>query len=156
VLYRLYRPADFPQLYAIEQLCFQPPFRFSRPTMQLLVTSPNSATWIAEEDRQMAGFAIAEWLMEGAQTVAYIQTLEVSPSHRKRGIATELLHRLEASATAARAQVLSLHVAESNASAIRLYQAHGFSLRGREEDYYAPGIAAFIYSKRLDETQENP
>lgn len=155
MLYRLYRPADFPQLYAIEQACFQPPFRFPRRTMQQLVASPNSATWIAEADLQMTGFAIAEWSQEGAQTIAYIQTLEVAPAHRKRGIATELLHRLEASATAAGAQLLSLHVAESNASAIRLYQAHGFLLQGREEDYYAPGIPALVYAKPLGATQKH-
>ena len=46
--YRLYLPADFPQLYAIEQLCFQPPIRFPRPYMRQLIANPDSATWIAE------------------------------------------------------------------------------------------------------------
>ena len=49
--YRLYRPADFPQLYAIELACFQPPIRFSRRYMQRLIANPDSATWIAERSR---------------------------------------------------------------------------------------------------------
>ncbi len=51
MLYRLYQPGDFPALYAVEELCFEPPFRFSRTYMRQLIESPNAATWIAEEER---------------------------------------------------------------------------------------------------------
>ena len=159
MLYRPYLPEDFPQLYAIEQLCFQPPIRFPRPYMRQLIANPNSATWIAEcsacrvnvrrEDHQMTGFAIVDWAQHDTQTTAYIQTIEVAPAHRKRGIATELLRRLETSAIAAGAQILWLHVAETNTSAIRLYQAHGFQPQGREENYYARGLPPSYISKPL-------
>jgi ribosomal protein S18 acetylase RimI-like enzyme len=148
--YRLYRPADFPQLYAIEQLCFQPPFRFPRRYVQQLVGSPKAATWIAEEDHQMTAFAIVEWSTEDTQTTAYIQTLEVAPALRKRGIATELLRLLETSASTAGATTIALHVAESNTAAIHLYHAHGYQPQGREENYYAHGIPALTYLKPLD------
>jgi ribosomal-protein-alanine N-acetyltransferase len=148
--YRAYQPGDFPQLYAIEQECFQPPFRFPRRYMQQLVTSPAAATWIAEENEQMTAFAIVEWTSESGNTIAYIQTLEVAPAHRKRGIATELLHRLETSASTAGATAISLHVAESNASAIHLYHAHGYQPQGKEENYYAHGIPALTYFKTLN------
>jgi hypothetical protein len=46
--YRLYQPADFAALYAVEELCFEAPFRFSRALMRKLIANPNSATWIAE------------------------------------------------------------------------------------------------------------
>jgi ribosomal-protein-alanine N-acetyltransferase len=152
VLYRLYRPEDFSQLYAIEEACFQPPFRFPRRTMRQLVDSPRSATWIAEEEDQMTGFAIVEWPGESDQVIAYIETLEVALAHRKRGIGAELLCRIEASAIAAGAQALWLHVAEENAVAIRLYQAHGFLSQGREDNYYGPGMPALIYAKPLETT----
>jgi ribosomal-protein-alanine N-acetyltransferase len=150
VLYRLYHPEDFSQLYAIEQACFQPPIRFPRSYMRKLVKSRNTATWIAEEDYQLSGFAIVEWTIEPDQIIAYIQTVEVAPAHRNRGIATELLRRIEGSAVAAGAQTLWLHVAEENAAAIRLYQARGYLPLGREEDYYAPAIPALIFSKSLE------
>ncbi len=148
MLYRLYRPEDFPPLYAIERECFQPPLRFPRRYMRQLVDSPDSVTWIAEEDQQMTGFAI--WTRESEETIAYIQTVEVALAHRNRGVATELLHRIEASSKAAGANVLWLHVAETNASAIRLYQAHGYLPQGREENYYAQGIHALIFAKPVD------
>ena len=149
MLYRLYGPEDFPQLYAIEQACFQPPFRFTRRSMQQLVSSPDSATWIAEEDRQMTGFAIVDWAAEVTPITAYIQTIEVAPAHRQRGIASALLRRVEDSASTGGAIAIGLHVAESNTAAIRLYQARGYLPQGRKEDYYAPGLHALIFAKDL-------
>lgn len=147
--YRLYRDHDFPALYDIELACFEPPFRFSRAMLRSLVADPASATWIAEEADQMTGFGIVYWSHPPEQPLAYIQTLEVAPSHRNRGVARELLRRMEQSATAAGAHVLWLHVAESNAPAIRLYQSHGFSQQGREANFYAKGIAALLLAKPI-------
>ena len=156
--YRLYRPEDFPQLYAIEQACFEPPFRFGRGYMRQLVTISDGATWIAEEAGQMAGFAIVDWAgdrahaltRESDRTIAYIQTVEVAAAQRNRGIASELLRRVEISASAAGAWGVWLHAAEQNAAAIRLYQAHGYRPEGREENYYAPGISALIFAKPIE------
>jgi len=147
--YRLYQPEDFAQLYAIEEACFQPPFRFGRRYMQQLVSRSNAATWIAEEGERMDGFAIVEWTRETGRVVAYIQTLEVAPERRGRGVGGELLRRVEDSARAAGAQAIWLHVHEQNAAAIRIYQAHSYLCEGREEDYYAPGNTALIYGKPL-------
>ncbi len=147
--YRLYRPTDFSRLYAIEQLCFQPPFRFPRRYMQQLLAIPDCATWIAEEEDQMAGFAIVDWTGESSQIVAYIQTIEVAPVHRKRGIARELLAHLEMSAVTAGARQIGLHVAEENIAAISLYQSRGYIAQGREENYYAQSLPALIYIKPL-------
>ncbi|HUB29425.1 MAG TPA: N-acetyltransferase [Terracidiphilus sp.] len=145
--YRLYKPEDFAALYAIEEVCFQPPFRFERRYMQRLVNARNSATWIAEAAGGMAGFAIVEW--SGAGNHAYIPTIEVLPDRRREGVGGELLRRLEESARAAGAWALWLHVDESNAHAIRLYEAHGFVAAAKEEHFYAPGRGAFLYRKLL-------
>jgi ribosomal-protein-alanine N-acetyltransferase len=149
MFYRLFQPADFTQLYAIEELCFEPPFRFSRAFMRQLTQSSRNATWIAEEDREMAGFAIVDLdPVDGAPT-AYIQTLEVTPARRGQGIGSELLRRIESSAREAGAASIWLHVDAENASAIRLYEAHGYVRQGREENYYARRRAAFVYRKAL-------
>lgn len=149
MFYRLYRPQDFPALYAIEEICFQPPFRFSRSIMRSLVSATTAATWIAEEQKQMAGFAIVHWAPEPDGPIAYIQTIEVAPGQRNRGVARELLKLLENSATTAGARAIWLHVAEANAPAIRLYESCGYLPQGREENFYAQDIHAFIYEKVL-------
>jgi ribosomal-protein-alanine N-acetyltransferase len=147
--YRLYQPPDFPRLYAIEELCFQPPLRFPRSYMRRVIENPASATWIAEEEGAMTGFAIVEWSGDPPDRFAYIQTLEVAPQHRRHGIARELLIRLEGSAQAAGASEIWLHVDAENTAAIQLYRARGYETQGGEEHYYARHRAAEIYSKPL-------
>lgn len=147
--YRSYTPADFDALYAIEECCFQPPFRFPRSYMRQLLRDPDTAAWIAEQDGAMAGFAIVEWGEGKSGPIAYIQTLEVLPANRGQGIGAELLNRIQSSARAAGAHTIWLHVDTENVSAIRLYERHGFTSKGREEDYYPQGRPALIYAKAL-------
>ena len=150
MLYRLYNSRDLDELYAIEEVCFEPPEQFGLRYMGKLVGSPNGATWIAEQDGRMAGFAIVEWAQEVDEIIAYIETIEVLPADRGQGVGSQLLARIEASAFSANAGWIWLHVDAGNEGAIRLYEAHGYSCEGREKDYYGPGRAALIYAKRLD------
>ena len=151
MIFRPYRPDDFAQLYAIEEVCFQPPHRFDRRYMWQLVSSATAATWIAEEDARLAGFAIVEWAAEAGEAFAYIQTIDVGPSHRQRGVGAELLRHIENSALAAGAAQIWLHVDAQNEGAIRLYRAHGYKFGGLQEHYYGQDRAAEIYIKALGE-----
>jgi ribosomal-protein-alanine N-acetyltransferase len=149
MLYRLYQPDDFAQLYAVEEICFQPPFRFSRAYMRQVVTSQNAATWMAEENGAIAGFSVVEWSIESNETIAYIQTIEVLPEFRRMGVAGELMRRLEESAIKSGAQLIWLHVDAENTAAQCLYETHGYTRQGREENYYPRGRAALVYAKQL-------
>lgn len=158
MLYRPYAPQDFDVLYALEEVCFEPPFRFSRRTMRLLIQYPNTATWIAEEDGQMAGFTIVRWthgnrsssLGSERGVAAYIQTIEVAPEARCRDVGGSLLGRIEESARAAGARLIWLHVEAENLRATRLYEAQGYICKGKQENYYPQGREALVYMKLLD------
>jgi ribosomal protein S18 acetylase RimI-like enzyme len=170
VHYRPYTPEDFNALYALEERCFQPPFRFERRYMRQLVARPRAAVWIVEEDERISGFAIVDWRKNrigvpsdrssslgcSSGIVAYIQTIEVAPESRSLGVGRELLSRIEASARQAGASVIWLHVEAENPSAIRLYEAQGYNCEGRQENYYPQGRAALIYRKRLDSAPHPP
>ena len=147
--YRLYIPEDFSALYAVEEVCFEPPFRFGLRYMKQLVSSANAATWIAEEDGRLAGFAIVQWERVAGEGIAYLQTIEVMPEARGRGVGAELLTRSEEAARAAGAARIWLHVDEENTGAIRMYQRHGYVFEGRQEDYYPHGRGALIAVKVL-------
>jgi ribosomal-protein-alanine N-acetyltransferase len=148
--YRLYTPDDFDALYAIEESCFDPPFRFSRRQMRTLVRRSGSAVWLAESDEGLTGFAIVEWAKRADGVSAYIQTIEVIPQARSRGVGRELLRRIEDSALMAGALWIRLHVDAENPDAIRLYETHGYRCEGRKENFYPLGRAALIYVKALD------
>ena len=148
MLYRSYTPQDFDPLYALEELCFEPPSRFGRRYMRQLVSRANAATWIAEEDERLMGFAIVEWAERKSGITAYIQTIEVAPEARGKGVGRELLGRIESSAYAAGAALIWLHVEATNADAISLYESQGYHCEGRKEHYYPHGHAALIHMKR--------
>lgn len=150
MIYRPYTPDDFDRLYALEEICFEPPFRFSRRTMRALVQHQHAVTWIAEEDGQMIGFAIVEWTKRQTGITSYIQTIEVVPEGRRRGVGSELLDRIDGSARDAGAASIWLHVEAENTGASRLYEAKGYNCEGRQERFYPQGRAALIYVKRLD------
>ena len=156
MLYRPYKPEDFDRLYALEELCFEAPFRFSRRYMRQLTGRANAATWIAEEDGRLIGFTIVEWAVQRSGVTAYIQTIEVAPEARGQGVARELLGRIEGSARLADAALIWLHVEAINAAAIRLYESQGYRCEGRKENYYPLGRAALIYVKRLDSAPNQP
>ena len=149
--YRRYASEDFETLYAVEEACFAPPFRFGRGAMRRIVTEANTATWIAEDEDGMAGFAVVEWFASRAGVSAYIQTIETLPEKRGRGVGAELLARIEQSAREAGATAIGLHVDAENAGAIRLYERCGYTCQGRSERYYPQGRAALVYSKRLED-----
>ena len=147
--YRLYQPGDFDLLYAIEEICFKPPERFTRRFMRRLTDSSSTAVWIAEDQSKMAGFAILEWAQQISGIVAYIATIEVLPEFRGRGIGASLMHHLEESAIAQCAVAIWLHVDAKNASAIRLYERMGYRRSGRSDHFYARNRPADIYVKHL-------
>ncbi len=151
--FRIYQDGDFARLYAIEEVCFQPPLRFGRGMMRQLVDSAVSATWIAEEAGAMLGFAIVKWTVEPDQVTAYIPTIEVLPEQQRRGVGRELLRRLEESAVAAGAGLIWLHVDVENNAAIRLYRAAGYRPSGRQEHYYGRHRTAEVYLKELGGSQ---
>lgn len=147
--YRLYVPGDFVALYAIEEECFAAPVRFSRSYLRRIISHPNTATWIAEEARGLCGFGLVQWTQTRTGMLAYIQTIEVLPEFRGRGVGGELLRRMEESAIAERATAIWLHVEEANEAAIRVYRACAYQLEGREVDYYGQGRAGLLYAKPL-------
>ncbi|HVC45887.1 MAG TPA: N-acetyltransferase [Terracidiphilus sp.] len=148
--YRIYEEGDFDALYAVEEICFAPPFRFGRAAMRRIVEEPKTATWIAEDEEGMAGFAVVEWFRTRAGMSAYIQTIEVLTQKRGQGAGQALLELMERSAREAGAQAIGLHVDAENAGAIRLYERQSYACDGRREGYYPQGGAALIYAKRLD------
>ena len=117
--------------------------------MRGLVDSPNAATWIAEQDGPMAGFAIVEWTEQTGGVVGYIPTIEVAPEWRGHGIGAELLRRVEGSARAAGAKDIWLHVDAENTAAIQLYETNGYEYEGRKDGFYALDRAALVYAKPL-------
>jgi ribosomal protein S18 acetylase RimI-like enzyme len=138
---RLFEAPDLRALYAIEEACFEPSVRFSRTLMRNLAHDPNCRVWLGIVDQVRVGFAIAGLRGDEDPRAAYIWTIEVLPAFRRRGVARQLLMRVEESARDAGCTAIELHVSERNADALALYAAAGYAqfsvasgFYGRNED----------------------
>lgn len=149
MIFRKFRADDFSALYAVEERCFEPWVRYGAAYMRDLLKREQAAAWIAEEDGTLAGFAIVEWSRSSVGMGAYLQTIEVAPEFRGRGIGSRLLRLAEESSAEATAKTMLLHVDAENDAAIGLYEKIGYKRRGRSENYYQRGKAALLYVKEL-------
>ena len=141
---RAYRAGDWKAMYALDLICFEPPFRFGQREMRRLAEAPNAICVLAQADAALAGFCIVDiedrW--------AYVVTLDVAPERRRRGLATRLMAAVEARVRAGGSTGIGLHVFNANSGAIRFYERIGYERIGMHEDFYGGGLDALIYRKK--------
>jgi ribosomal protein S18 acetylase RimI-like enzyme len=97
-------------------------------------SSDKSATWIALDEGTPCGIIAGKFDDEIAQR-AHVLSMWVAPTHRRTGLATTLLDRVQAWAAASGANELRLMVTSKNDPAIHLYQKYGFTRTGYTEPY---------------------
>lgn len=147
---RPYRRLDLPLLAAVEEMCFALPFRFNQQTLRALAEGDSSFTWIAEDGDRVAGFAIVELETAANMPYGYLQTIDIAPEYRRRGVARKLLECVEEQIARAGGLAVRLHVSVQNKPAIALYEHHGYSRLAIEERFYGSrGGDAFLYEKLL-------
>ena len=119
------------QIAALEAACFSDPWPES--ILQKELDNPLSLWLCAMDGDTVAGYI-------GSQTVlgeADMMNVAVSPAYRRQGIGRALVLALcEALKTQMQATVLTLEVRDSNAAAIALYEALGFTQVGLRKNYY--------------------
>ena len=100
---------------------------------------------VAVDGDDVVGYA---GLCAYSRDVSYIQTIGVTADHQRHGVGTALLEALVCEADARGAAHLDLEVRADNASAIRLYEKHGFSRLGLRRGYYQPSGADALVMRR--------
>jgi [ribosomal protein S18]-alanine N-acetyltransferase len=106
--------------------------------------------WTAEQGQSAkAGFAVAAALcIPGTPVECELEFVLVPPETRRQGIGRILLHTVLAWARDLGAIEVRLEVRESNAPALRLYEACGFVVAGRRPGYYADPAEDAVLMRR--------
>jgi ribosomal-protein-alanine N-acetyltransferase len=151
---RGFRQEDLDAMYALDVVCFEEPFRFSRAMMQQAVEDEFARVVIAERGARMSGFAVLQVERVRRELLGYVVTLDVTPQERRRGVAWLMMERLEQDAREAGCAAMVLHVFAGNAGAIRFYESIGFVRVGEARNFYSRGLNAWIYRKGLSRTAE--
>jgi ribosomal-protein-alanine N-acetyltransferase len=151
---RPYRSNDVDAMHALDVVCFDEPFRFSRSAMRRFAESKKARVIIAEDDGGLVAFVILDIEDTDEGRFGYIVTLDVSPGYRRKGLAGQLMHAAEREASRAGCLAIVLHVFTGNAPAIHFYEGRGFVQLHRENDFYGRGIDAWVLHKPLHSVGE--
>lgn len=146
---RGFRESDVDAMYALDVVCFEPPFRFSREMIRQSAEARNACVVVGERAGRMVGFAVLHVEMLGRMRVGYVVTLDVAPEERRRGAAAAMMQRLEMDAREQGCAEMLLHVHTGNEGAIHFYRRMEFERTGLARDFYRRGLDAWVYRKVL-------
>jgi ribosomal-protein-alanine N-acetyltransferase len=134
------------KLCEIEKECFQSE-AFTKQQIASLLKDYNSISLIATMDNQIVGFIIGSVYYERNSLTGHILTIDVLPVHRRKGIATRLLSKMERLFEEKNVKVCRLEVREDNLSALELYRKFGYDEIGKLKNYY--GSAHGIHLRKV-------
>jgi ribosomal-protein-alanine N-acetyltransferase len=141
---RDYTPGDSEAMYALDLICFEPVFRFSRRAMRGFAEATGAVTVVAEAEGQLVGFCVVQL----EDNLGYVVTLDVAPAWRRQGLARRLMEEVEARVRAAGGVGMILHVFTGNVGAMQFYEGIGYGRIGMAEGFYGRGMDALVYRKK--------
>jgi ribosomal-protein-alanine N-acetyltransferase len=124
-------PEEIDGVIAVEQASFTNPWTREMYLAELQ-HGERAHFLLAKDDGRIVAF-VSYWYVVDE---LHINNLAVLPSHRRSGIASDLLTRLLAEGTRAGVRRLLLEVRQSNDAAQRLYARFGFVVGGVRKGYY--------------------
>jgi ribosomal-protein-alanine N-acetyltransferase len=98
------------------------PWRWTTARVAASIADRATNVVVARDGPVLIGFGIMKYHDEAAHLLLFA----VAPTHRRRGLGTQLLHWLEKVALAAGLQRIGLEARADNAEALAFYRRHGY------------------------------
>jgi ribosomal-protein-alanine N-acetyltransferase len=124
---------DLDEVVALEAASFSNPWTRDILAGELQHADVSRVYVLRGADRRVVAFCACWFIVDEL----HINTLAVAASHRRRGLATMLLHSVFEEARTAGMQRATLDVRRSNDAALRLYRGLGFEVKAVRPNYYA-------------------
>jgi ribosomal-protein-alanine N-acetyltransferase len=142
---RPYDVKDFNALHRLDKSCFPPGISYSKWTLQYFLNLPSADCLVAEEDRHIVGFILAEQ----NPPLGHIITLDIADSHRRKGVGTALVSDIEKHLRFQGVRSVLLETSVENQSGIAFWQHHGYRTEAVIKRYYLGRTDALEMRKRL-------
>jgi ribosomal-protein-alanine N-acetyltransferase len=118
----------------IEQKCFPGKAGYSKRQLENLILNANSDCLVEKQDGIIRAFLIVTY-RQGSLTCD-IETIDVDPDFKNRGIGLKLLKAAEIDMRRRGMRWSQLEVSEGNEAALKLYKNAGYTFKERIEGYY--------------------
>jgi ribosomal protein S18 acetylase RimI-like enzyme len=136
------------ECWRLDQRCFVDGEAYSRDTFEYLLTAPESVSYRAvTQEGTMAGFIIG--LIEPDHT-GHITTVGVAPEHRRRGVAYQLMGKVEEGFRRRHVRLVRLEVRSVNTGAQQLYRNLGYMVTQTLPRYYSNGGDGLLMIKAIE------
>ena len=144
---RVYLPADFDALLALDQQCFVEGIAYTAAELGRYIRRRGSFTIVAADERggSIAGFVIAHLQRD----YGWIVTLDTRADARRSGLGSRLMAAAEERLRAAGAVAIVLEVAVNNLPAVNFYKRLGYTIIRTIPRYYLDSLDAFQMAKRF-------
>ena len=144
--FRAYRPADFPRLCELDQVCFSEDVAYAPGEIALALAQPETFAVVAEHGEEVVAFVLA---LQRRRVLGHIITIDVHPNFRRRGIGDRLMELAQQHLREQGATRLILEVGIYNEPAIAFYGGRGFVRQRVLPRYYRDGSDAYLMEKAL-------
>jgi len=118
----------------IEKKCFPRKVAYSKRHLEYLILNANSDCLIEKEDGVIRAFLIVTYRQRSL--TCNIETIDVDPSFKNRGIGLKLLKAAEVEMKRRGMRWSQLEVSEGNEVALKVYKSAGYKFKERLEGYY--------------------
>jgi [ribosomal protein S18]-alanine N-acetyltransferase len=148
---RVYEPADFDTLYAIDRACYPRGIAYSRRTLHSYLSPPHADCLVAQAKPRSRGEIMGFIIAVAGASEAHIITIDVAEPHRRSGVGTALLRAMEERLAMRGTRRIALETATSNEAGVAFWQRHGYRFAGVLRGYYLGRIDAYWMIKTLGE-----
>ena len=118
----------------IEKKCFPGKVAYSKCQLEYLILNVNSDCLVEKEDGVIRAFLIVTYRQRSL--TCNIETIDVDPSFKNRGIGLKLLKAAEVEMKRRGMRWSQLEVSEGNEAALKVYTNAGYEFKERLEGYY--------------------
>jgi len=118
----------------IENKCFSGKAAYSKRQLEQLILNADSDCLVEKEEGIIRAFLIVTYRQRSL--TCNIETIDVDPAFKNRGIGLKLLKAAETDMTRRGMRWSQLEVSEGNEAALKVYLKAGYTFKERLEGYY--------------------
>jgi len=125
---------EIDSIFEIEKKCFPEKVAYSKRQLEYLILNANSDCLVEKEDGVIRAFLIVTYRQRSL--TCNIETIDVDPAFKNRGIGLKLLKAAETDMKRRGMRWSQLEVSEGNEVALKVYKSAGYKFKERLEGYY--------------------
>ena len=147
------KQADIPDLVVLDDECFDTYYykktKFNRSNFQAYLRGRKSIFLVAVRDSHLVGYVAGTARASPAPSIAYLDSIAVSPIARRLGLGSDLLQHFVQEAKQQACKMALLEVAEANKEGFRFFSKRGFRQIRDLPGHYGRGLDGVLMGLRV-------